>query len=100
LFSFPEAVAGTRVPALVERPARHARSWRTGHAVAGTRVPALVERSTWPISPASSTGPLPGRESRPSLSALAALGLWAAAGSSVAGTRVPALVERLAVGSA
>src|SRR5690606_29281609 len=62
----PGPVAGTRVPALVER-AGPAASGSAPGPVAGTRVPALVERQ----HRTRRTGdliPLPGRESRPSLS--------------------------------
>ena len=64
----PLPVAGTTVPAFVERRGRRSTTCCRAIAVAGTTVPAFVERQKLGVTKGELLGLSPGLRSRPSLS--------------------------------
>ena len=88
-----DSVAGTKVPALIERWSAWSKTSARCPGVAGTKVPALIERRTRPGPALCRQGVLPELKFRPSLS-VRYQQVDAVAGVGVAGTKVPALIER------
>ena len=86
-------VAGTTVPAFVERLGTTPLPRLEAMSVAGTTVPAFVERRRHRPSPLGSRRVSPGLRSRPSLSGTAVVQHRSVV-YGVAGTTVPAFVER------